>query len=85
MINAKITCEHAGLLWLFTSGGAFPKDDLFLYDTRASTYPYSSARNSFKRARIKEILMTHPGVTNGMGSHNIQTANTPHGCTVLEG
>jgi hypothetical protein len=34
---------------------------------------------------LNEILMTHPGVTNGMGSHNIQTANTPHGCTVLEG
>ncbi len=29
--------------------------------------------------------MTHPGVTNGMGSHNIQTANTPHEYTVLEG
>ena len=26
--------------------------------------------------------MTHPGVTNGMGSHNIQTAKTPHGRTI---
>ena len=29
--------------------------------------------------------MTYPGVTNGMGSHNIQNANTPYGDTVLEG
>ena len=34
---------------------------------------------------LNEILMTHPGVANGMGSHNIQNANIPHGCTVLEG
>ncbi len=34
---------------------------------------------------LNEILMTHPGVTNGMGSHTIQTANTPHEYTVLEG